>query len=428
MLKAKTEQPLYLILILILAGEAVFILPFVLARIFRPTFLNVFNIDNFELGICFSVYGVVAMISYLFGGALADKFHPKNLMSLALILTGLGGFYMATFPVGNSLKILFGYWGFTTIFLFWSAMIKATRIWGGETMQGKAFGFLDGGRGIVAATFGVIGVFIFSLFTNSDLAESDLEERTQAFRYVIIITSTLVILIGIIVFLFLKELKSSNFKEYDKSLITLAGFKTVIKIRSVWLLMVIIMSAYVGYKLTDDISLYANKVMGFNEIESANIGTLMLFLRPVVGISIGFLADRSKASLWIIIGFIISILSSAVFTSGFIINGEIILFFLSVILMGIGVYAARVLYFAVLKEGNIPLALTGTAVGVISLVGYTPDIFVGPIMGYFLDENPGIVGHQMVFAFLGVFSIIGLIASIVFYRVAKFENYKALIS
>jgi hypothetical protein len=85
-------------------------------------------------------------------------------MSVALILTGLGGIYLATYPNLINLHILYGFWGFTTIFLFWAPMIKATRIWGGNNRQGIAFGFLDGGRGLVAALFGSVGVIIFSLF------------------------------------------------------------------------------------------------------------------------------------------------------------------------------------------------------------------------------------------------------------------------
>ena len=62
------KQPLFVIILLILAAEAVFILPFVLQRIFRPTFLETFAINNENLGYCFSVYGIVALFSYLFGG------------------------------------------------------------------------------------------------------------------------------------------------------------------------------------------------------------------------------------------------------------------------------------------------------------------------------------------------------------------------
>mgnify|MGYP001826309671 FL=1 len=48
---------------LIIAGEAIFFLPFILARVFRPTMLEFFQISNTELGLWFSIYGLVAMVS-----------------------------------------------------------------------------------------------------------------------------------------------------------------------------------------------------------------------------------------------------------------------------------------------------------------------------------------------------------------------------
>ena len=41
-----------------LAAESIYILPYVLARVFRPTFLDVFNLTNLELGGLFSIYAV----------------------------------------------------------------------------------------------------------------------------------------------------------------------------------------------------------------------------------------------------------------------------------------------------------------------------------------------------------------------------------
>ncbi|MGC6502224.1 MAG: MFS transporter, partial [Flavobacteriaceae bacterium] len=76
-------QSAYRLLLLILAGEAIFLLPFVLSRIFRPTFLAVFALTNYQLGICFSIYGVVALLSYLYGGVLADVFSPRKLIASA---------------------------------------------------------------------------------------------------------------------------------------------------------------------------------------------------------------------------------------------------------------------------------------------------------------------------------------------------------
>jgi predicted MFS family arabinose efflux permease len=115
---------------LIAAGEAIFFLPFVVARIFRPTLLDVFGLTNFELGLAFSVYGVVAMAAYFAGGFLADRYPANRLMAVALAATALGGLVMVQVPGLGTLKILFGYWGLTTIFLFWAALIRATRMVG----------------------------------------------------------------------------------------------------------------------------------------------------------------------------------------------------------------------------------------------------------------------------------------------------------
>ncbi|WP_456440894.1 MFS transporter [Psychroserpens sp.] len=408
----KTNSPAYIIILLILAGEAVFILPFVLQRIFRPTFLETFAINNTQLGSCFSIYGIVALFSYLFGGPLADKFKPHLLMSVALILTAIGGFYLATYPTLGNLHILYGFWGFTTIFLFWAAMIKATRIWGGTDKQGIAFGFLDGGRGLVAALFGSVGVLIFSFFITKDIELTTLDERRVAFKQVIIYSSIAICIIAVMVFLFLKNLNTSEDNLVIKTnTLTLSNFKEVMRFRTVWLLMIIILCAYFGYKMTDVFSLYANQVMNYNEIDSAKVGAYLLYMRPIIGVVIGLLADRTRASLWIVIGFILMLVTSLVFAIGTINDGSTLLFILSIGTMALGVYSARVLYFATLEEGKIPLALTGTAVGFISIVGYTPDIFAGPLMGYFLDVNPGELGLQHVFAIMAVFSFVGFVAA-----------------
>lgn len=68
-------------------------------------------------------------------------------------------------------------------------MIKATRIWGVTDQQSIAFGFLDGGRGLVAALFGSVGVIIFSLFIRKDIELTSIEERRLVFKEVIIYTS-----------------------------------------------------------------------------------------------------------------------------------------------------------------------------------------------------------------------------------------------
>jgi MFS family permease len=408
------------ITLLILSGELIYLLPYVLPRIFRPTFLEVFNLNNLQLGSLFSVYGIIALLSYVYGGVISDKFQPKKLMSYSLFFTSFGGLVLASYPSYFVLQILYGYWGFTTVFLFWGAMIKATRVWGGTDNQGQAFGFLDGGRGLVAASMGSLGILIFSIFLTNDIELTSLTERKEAFRYVILFSSFMIFLTGLWVLFFM----DSNQKDQKNNVISSNSFsniKTVLKIQSVWLIMIIIISAYIGYRVTDIYSLYASDVMFFNQIEAANVSSLQLYLRPLVCILIAMLADKSSYIYFIIFGFVTMLIGSTIFAFGIVQLNMNFVFYLSLIIVATGTYAIRALYFSIMQEGRIPLVLTGTAVGLISVVGYTPDIFAPPIFGYFLDKYPGLLGHQYVFTILVLFSILGLLASIKFAYLKKEE-------
>ena len=406
--------PWYFLPILILAGESVFMLPYVLSRIFRPTVLKVFQIDNVELGLCFSSYGMVAILSYLLGGPIADKYSPRKLMSLSLILTALGGLVYAQFPSFYGLKLIYGYWGFTTVFLFWSPMIKAARFWGGTSNQVKAFGFLEGGRGLVGAFIATLGVLVFNYFMDSKTP--NLVDSKNAFRYVILLSSSIVAIVGLLVWKFMKVDQEIE-KNVVLKKISMEEIKKVLVLPSVWLLMIIVMCAYIGYKITDVFSLYALDVMLYDQVDSAGIATFLLYLRPLIAISIAFFAGKWRNTSLLVFGFAISFFGALIFSLGFISYSKTLLFLCSIFTLSIGVYSLRTLYFSILKKGHIPLPLTGTAVGLISLIGYTPDIFMGPLMGYFLDNYPGITGHQYVFGLLAIFSLVG-------YLTAK--KYKAL--
>ena len=161
--------------------------------------------------------------------------------------------------------------------------------------------------------------------------------------------------------------------------------------------------------MTDIFSQYAKDVMGFADIKAAQVGTLILYVRPIMGITIGLLANLAKPIKMLSLGFIFMIVGSLIMASGIIGSSLVLYFFISIIATAIGVYSIRSLYFAIMDDVRIPFILTGTAVGLVSLVGYTPDIFMGPIIGHFLDNYPGELGHQYVFAIVTILGCIRMI-------------------
>ena len=404
------------LVLLILAGEAVFFLPFVLARVFRPTVLEVLDINNFQLGTAFSVYGVIAMCSYFLGGPLADRYAPRNLMSLALVLTGIGGIYLASYPTMSGLRWLYGFWGASTILLFWAALIRATREYGGLSGQGRAFGWLDGGRGLVAAMSGSAAVIIYDWFAPEIADSVSSSVKQEAFRQVIYFYAVVTSLIGIAVF-FLYPKHYSSKGTYTVQNFEWTKIRQLIQLPTLWLQAIIIVCAYVGYKSTDDFSLYAREVLGYSDAGAARIGTLALYMRPIVAIGIGWLGDLWRPGKALCLAFIFMMFGSLALAVFDFSGATVLPFFISVISMTIGIYGLRALYFAVMNENGIPLSLTGTAVGLVSLIGYTPDIFWGPVMGYLLDSEPGIEGHQRLFWVLSIFAFIGWLCSILLNKI-----------
>jgi MFS family permease len=387
---------------LIIAGEGIFFLPFVLARVFRPTLLDLFDISNTELGVWFSVYGLVAMISYLLGGPLADRFPSRNLMAAALWLTSGGGLIMATVPTDRSMIFLYAFWGFTTICLFWAAMIRATREWGGTAFQGRAFGWLEGGRGGVAA---LLATFAFLMFA-----------RAGNLRVVVLAASLAIFLSGWMVWLFIPRKSPERSGIHVSGVIN--GVFRLLRIRNIWLLSIIIICAYSGYKITDDFSLFAKDVLGFTETSSAGIGTAALWIRALVAILAGYLADRYNRLNVITVSFAITLMGGILISCG-IFDGITWLLLINLAFTAAGIYGVRALYFAVMKEAGVPAALTGTAVGLVSFAGFTPEVFIGPWMGRLLDHSPGVAGHRHVFLLLSAFALSGLITSLLFHRSSR---------
>lgn len=417
MLSSFNPKKLPTLITLMIVGESIFFLPFVITRAFRPTFLTVFDIDNLELGTAFSVYGIVAMASYFLGGPIADKFSPKRLIILSLSATALAGLIMAGIPSLTTLTILYGFWGLSTILLFWAAYIKGIRHFGGEESQGKSQGLVDGGRGFVAALIVSSSVFLLDAFLPVSADQATNNQLENALSLIIILFSLFVLLTAVLAW---RVLPSDALTGVDKApKIDLTGVKKAISHRSVWLQAIILLCAYVGYKCTDDFGLYAQDTFGYDDVESAHIATISFWMRPVAAIIAGFLGDKLVHSKITKVCFLILIVGSLIISSG-ILTGDVFIFTaMTLASTSLGIYGLRGLYYALFQESKIPLSYAGAAIGFISVIGYTPDVFMGPLMGVLLDNNPGKLGHQYLFGVLVIFGLIGLIASILFGKTSQ---------
>lgn len=399
---------------LVLAGELVFSLPYHITRYYRPTVLAVFNVTNAELGDAFAPYGVLAMLSYFPGGLLADRYSARKLMACGLLATAAGGLYLLTLPGLVGLSVLYAYWGVTSILPFWAAMIRATRAWGGDLEQGRGFGMLDGGRGLVGGLSALCGVLVLRAGIGGEPELANAAQRAAALQGVIGFYTIATALAAVVVWYCLPDPSAESPVRRAREW---PDFAAVFRIRPVWLIAVLVCCAYCGYKGIDFYSLYAFDVLGMDEVHAAGLAAMATtYVRPVAAISAGFLGDRfgvaqMTATMFASISFcwiVLSLLNVSPTIQ--------IAIFGSLFVTVFGAYALRGLYFALLQQTHTPHALTGAAVGLISLFGYTPDIYFSPIMGRLIDASPGLVGHQNGFRLLAGCSAIGLLVTYMLIR------------
>lgn len=398
---------------LILAGEAIFLLPFIQMRIFKPVIREAFLITDAQIGEAQALYGVTALLSYFFGGFIADKWEPKKLLSISLFLTAIGGFSMVLIPSIFTLKILYAFWGFSTILLFWASLIKATRQWGNKHNQGLSFGLLDGGRGFFAALIGLFGASILTYFFPEKGLEVTYSNKVETLQFIIGANTIIVFLVALLVW---KALPKDPI-QFETGTAFHFDFKTafsLMKKKKVIFHSLIIFCAYSSYKLTEVYGTYAKDVWKYSLEEATYFAVFIQLLRPIAAILVGWIADKYIPSKIIIPSFAVLIVTSTILGFGFFNTQAVFLSFLVFIFMALGTYSLRGLYFAIIEEAKTPIQMTGTLVGVISVAGFTPDIFMSLFMGYMLGENPTLIEYQHLFTTFTIIPIIGLLAALGF--------------
>ncbi len=181
----------------------------------------------------------------LFGGEGRRQRHEVESRDSVL---PLGGGVYATIPPLGVLKALYAFWGLTTILLFWAALIRATREWGGPTGPGRAYGILDGGRGLVSALLARMAVTIFGAWLPAEAASATLAQRAGALTGIIRIFAGLTLGAAVLVWYSVPEAKPDRLSG-PKRRLTLEGARTVLRMPAVWLQAAIVICAYAATRV-----------------------------------------------------------------------------------------------------------------------------------------------------------------------------------
>lgn len=389
---------------LVLAGGVIYTLPY-LRQTFHRGLREALDLTNAELGNLNSLFGVVAMLAYFPGGWLADRVSARLLLALSLLATGVAGLWYAQFPSYEVMLGIHAFMGVSTILTFWAALIKATRAWGGRHEQGRAFGILDGGRGVVEAILAMVATGVFAWFGSG---ARGLSTAITMYAVAHLVAAALVAILapdgG------RSTSRPSESEGWRKRLV-------VLRMPVVWMHAGVIFFAYCAFWGTHDFNAFAVEGLGQSEVFGATLATFRTWLRPVAAIAAGVFADRLRSSTVIGASFLVA-------AAGFVAlaahpKDALVLLWIDVSVVALAVFALRGIYYALLEEARLPMHLTGTAVGFVSVLGYTPDIFVPQLTGWLFDTYPGAEGHRYFYVLLAIGAVVGFACTRAIRRCAR---------
>ncbi len=384
---------------------SIYLLPYMKSS-FYTQMIEATGFTNAQLGQLVAMYGLMCTLTYLPGGWLADKFKPRTLLSFCAIVNGLlcGVFYMfrTDFTVAT---IVWGACALTGGFAFWPSMLKGIRLLGTKEEQGRIYGLFDFINGIVSLLLAFGATFIAAQFA----------DNVAGFEGIVLTFAIASIVGGLAVFFFFSNdlvFNEEAQEEEGQEKITMKEFLQVLISPRVWvcagiMFVCVTLVGGLGY-----LNPYMTGSFGIAAATASFISSTTYYGTRFGGIFGGYMADKvfKSSAKWQIIA---HISTAALFASFlFIPTTATTLFIMVVLLTGFAVYMNRSTAYSLLTELRIPPRISGTALALITLIGYMPDLFIHTMFGTWLDEM-GQAGFAQIYSFVAAVGAGGIVLAII---------------
>ncbi|WP_342622201.1 MFS transporter [Pseudomonas alkylphenolica] len=406
---AQDKAKWFKFLILILGGGTIYKLANLKDAFYVPmqTFMG---LSHTEIGLLLSANAIIATGLFVVGGLLADRFDTRKLIPVGLLGTGALGLYLATFPPFSSLMIVFCLLAVCADCIYWPALLKAIRGLGNDKEQGRLFGLLEGGRGVVdtLVAFSALGVFIVM-----GAAEAGLKAA-------IVFYSVIDIAAGVLTWFLLKGNHSAPIVGPKKN--PLSNLLEAIKVPAIWLVSCNVFMVYIVYCGLTYFIPYLKEVYGLPVALVGAYGIINQYMLKILGGPAGgFIADKqfkspSRYLKWAFLALLplMVIILMVPKSPGYIYAGMAATLSFAFI-----VFSMRGVFWAPMGEVGIAPHITGSAFGIGCLIGYAPGMFAYVGYGAILDHFPGQQGYNYVFMAMMGLAVIGFVVASLMHRLVR---------
>ncbi len=401
---SKKKRNLALIFVSFTMGMLYFI-PYIRFTFYDQT-LEVFGINNTQMGILGSVYGLIAIGGYFVSGILCNRFEPRKLLAVSAAATGAITLWLAQIPSFGSLVAIYAMYSVFTIATAWSPYMVICRSLGSEEEQSRIFGISDALRNVFSALAGFAFIWLFSLFV----------DMYVGYKGMLLVSVGLYFIFAALCLVFLPNInKDSEVDEEAKK--NKVNLFDVLKTPGVWLMGIFIFSCYnVVVTQANYLGTFTTQ-LGVDVTISSSLAIVRAYVLSVLaGLLGGYILDKVKsrvAALGVIAGLlaISCILVPILETS---------MWITVVLTMFISMFAMILLatYWSIMGDCGIPMEHTALASGLISCIAYIPDAYVTVLIGRWLDADIS-TGFTKMFVWMAVWAVIAVIMAAVIYKREK---------
>ena len=378
----------YLTLVILCIGAGLIYKVAYLREVFYEPLRQALNVTTEEVGALSTMYGTIAMFTFIPGGIIADKMNAKKLLAFSFLSTAALTFWYATIPSYGTIKLIMALMAITTDLTFWSTFLKGVRSLGTDDEQSKIWGLSEGIRSAagILGSFAVLGIM--------EKASSSI----GGLRGTLIFYGIVYAFVGVFVIFFMPDTEGGS---QSTSEFKISDVWKVLKSPGVWLVTLVIFGVYNLYVLQSYTTPYLQNVCLVPAVIVGGVGIIRQYgIGLLSGPAVGMVGDK-VGSPTKTLGICTIII--AVCVAGFIVlpaNTTIWLPVILTVVLGFMVYALRGVQYAVMPEAQIPLLITGTATGIISTVGYLPDIYIYTQVGRWLDTYSPEKVYNMIFMYM----------------------------
>ncbi|MDM3750655.1 MFS transporter [Proteus mirabilis] len=400
---------------LILGGGTIFKLSS-MKDVFYVPMQQDWGLSNTQIGFGFTIYAIIQTIGLFSSLYIADRFSKKILLPAGLIGVGLCGAYLSTLPPFTGYLIAFGAMAFFGEVVYWPVLLKSVRLLGNKEEQGRMFGFLEAGRGIVDVLVASGALYIFVLFG----------EGKAGMQAGLIYYTLATIIVGIITYFIVDnddKKETSSASEANRQV--LEGIKNVVKCPNLWLAS---MSIFFVYSAYCGLTYFIPFLKDIYALPIALIGAYGIInqyaLKMIGGPLGGFLADKVAKSPTIYLKwtFLLSAIAMAIFIMLPHDSMNVYLGMTATLGFGAIIFSQRAIFFAPMDEIGTPRQYAGSAMAFGCIIGYMPSMFAYALYGSLLDNFEGIQGYNYVFSIMVTFSLLGFICATILAKRIKMIN------